>query len=83
MGLLDLEPEVKDRPGARPLALDGAAVRFEAVSFGYDPRRPVLREVDFAIPAGHTLALVGRSGASKSTVVRLLFRFYDVDEVRS
>jgi ATP-binding cassette subfamily B protein len=80
MGLLDLEPEVKDRPGARPLALAGAAVRFEAVSFGYDPRRPVLREVDFAIPAGHTLALVGRSGAGKSTVVRLLFRFYDVDE---
>ena len=80
MALLDLEPEVKDRPGARPLALDGAAVRFEAVSFGYDPRRPVLREVDFAIPAGHTLALVGRSGAGKSTVVRLLFRFYDVDE---
>ena len=62
MGLLDLEPEVKDRPGARPLALDGAAVRFEAVSFGYDPRRPVLREVDFAIPAGHTLALVGQVG---------------------
>ena len=82
MALLDLEPEVKDRPGARPLALDGAAVRFEAVSFGYDPRRPVLREVDFAIPAGHTLALVGRSGAGKSTVVRLLFRFYDVDEGR-
>jgi ABC-type transport system involved in Fe-S cluster assembly fused permease/ATPase subunit len=80
MSLLDLEPEVKDRPDARPLALDGAAVRFEAVSFGYDPRRPVLREVDFAIPAGHTLALVGRSGAGKSTVVRLLFRFYDVDE---
>ena len=80
MALLDLEPEVKDRPGARPLALDGATVRFEAVSFGYDPRRLVLRELDFAIPAGHTLALVGRSGAGKSTVVRLLFRFYDVDE---
>jgi ATP-binding cassette, subfamily B, heavy metal transporter len=80
MGLLELEPEVKDRPGARPLALNGGAVRFAAVSFGYDPRRPVLRALEFAIPAGHTLALVGSSGAGKSTVVRLLFRFYDVDE---
>ena len=50
------------------------------MSFGYDPRRPVLRDLDFTVPAGHTLALVGSSGAGKSTVVRLLFRFYDVDE---
>jgi ATP-binding cassette, subfamily B, heavy metal transporter len=77
MSLLELEPEVKDRPDARPLALNGAAVRFESVSFGYDPRRPVLHDVDFSISAGHTLALVGSSGAGKSTVVRLLFRFYD------
>jgi ABC-type transport system involved in Fe-S cluster assembly fused permease/ATPase subunit len=80
MALLDLEPEVKDRPGARPLALNAAEVRFDGVSVGYDPRRPVLQDVDFIVPAGHTLALVGRSGAGKSTVVRLLFRFYDVDE---
>jgi ATP-binding cassette subfamily B protein len=80
MGLLELEPEVKDRPEARPLALAGANVRFAAVSFGYDPRRPVLRDLEFTVPAGHTLALVGSSGAGKSTIVRLLFRFYDVDE---
>ena len=80
MSLLELEPEVKDRSDARPLALNGAEVRFEAVSFGYDPRRPVLHDVDLTVPAGHTLALVGSSGAGKSTVVRLLFRFYDVDE---
>ena len=80
MSLLELEPEVKDRPDARPLALNGAEVRFDGVSFGYDPRRPVLHDVDFTVPAGHTLALVGSSGAGKSTVVRLLFRFYDVDE---
>jgi ATP-binding cassette subfamily B protein len=80
MALLELEPEVKDRPGAHPLALSAAEVRFAAVSFGYDARRPVLVDVDFTIPGGHTLALVGRSGAGKSTVVRLLFRFYDVDE---
>ena len=80
MSLLELEPEVKDRSDARPLALNGAEVRFEAVSFGYDPRRPVLHDVDLTVPPGHTLALVGSSGAGKSTVVRLLFRFYDVDE---
>ena len=80
MSLLELEPEVKDRPDARPLALNGAEVRFDGVGFGYDPRRPVLHDVDFTVPAGHTLALVGSSGAGKSTVVRLLFRFYDVDE---
>jgi ATP-binding cassette subfamily B protein len=82
LALLELEPEVKDRPGARPLALHGAEVRFEGVSFGYDQRRPVLRGLDFTILAGHTLALVGSSGAGKSTVVRLLFRFYDRSEGR-
>jgi ATP-binding cassette subfamily B protein len=62
--------------------LNGAEVRFEGVSFGYDPRRPVLRALDFTIAAGHTLALVGSSGAGKSTVVRLLFRFYETGEGR-
>jgi ATP-binding cassette, subfamily B, heavy metal transporter len=80
MSLLELEPEVKDRPDARPLGLNGAEVRFKGVGFGYDPRRPVLHDVDFTVSAGHTLALVGSSGAGKSTVVRLLFRFYDVSE---
>jgi ABC-type transport system involved in Fe-S cluster assembly fused permease/ATPase subunit len=80
MGLLDLKPEIEDRADARPLMLGGAEVRFEQVSFGYDARRPVLRELSFAIPAGQTLAVVGSSGAGKSTLVRLLFRFYDVDE---
>jgi ATP-binding cassette, subfamily B, heavy metal transporter len=79
-GLLALRPEVADRPGARPLALNGADVRFEAVGFGYDPRRPVLQDLSLTIAAGHTLAVVGSSGAGKSTLVRLLFRFYDVDQ---
>jgi ATP-binding cassette, subfamily B, heavy metal transporter len=80
MGLLDLKPEIEDRADARPLTLGGAEVGFKQVSFGYDARRPVLRELSFAIPAGQTLAVVGSSGAGKSTLVRLLFRFYDVDE---
>jgi ATP-binding cassette, subfamily B, heavy metal transporter len=82
MGLLDLQPEVLDRADARPLALAGAEVRFEGVTFGYDARRPILRDLSFAIPAGQTLAVVGSSGAGKSTLVRLLFRFYDVDQGR-
>jgi ATP-binding cassette subfamily B protein len=80
IGLLELEPEIRDRADARPLSLRGGEVRFEQVSFGYDPRRPVLERLSFAIPAGQTLAVVGSSGAGKSTLVRLLFRFYDVDE---
>ncbi|MFA5371105.1 MAG: ABC transporter ATP-binding protein/permease [Sideroxydans sp.] len=55
------------------------AVRFEHVSFSYDPMRQILHDVSFEIPAGHTVAVVGASGAGKSTLSRLLFRFYDVD----
>jgi ABC-type transport system involved in Fe-S cluster assembly fused permease/ATPase subunit len=78
MGLLDLEPEIKDRPGADTLRLAGGEVRFEQVNFAYGPRRPILHDLSFTIPAGHTLAVVGSSGAGKSTLVRLLFRFYEV-----
>ncbi|MCW2245748.1 ATP-binding cassette subfamily B protein [Azospirillum fermentarium] len=75
--LLREDREVDDAPGARPLALGGGAIRFEDVSFGYDPRRPILKGVDFTVAAGHTVAIVGPSGAGKSTIGRLLFRFYD------
>ena len=78
-GLRALRPEVADLPGAPDLVLDGAGVCFDRVDFGYDRRRTVLHDLSFAIPAGHTLAVVGSSGAGKSTLVRLLFRFYDVD----
>ena len=80
--LLALMPEITDKPDARPLTLDGGEVRFEGVGFGYDPRRPILTDLDFTIPAGQSLAVVGSSGAGKSTIVRLMFRFYDVDEGR-
>jgi ATP-binding cassette subfamily B protein len=77
-GLLAETREIQDAPGAPPLAVNGGEVRFEHVDFAYDPARPILRGVDFRIPAGHTLAVVGTTGAGKSTLARLLFRFYDV-----
>ena len=76
-GLLQRRPEIADAPDARALRLDDAEVRFERVSFAYDPRRPILKEVNFTVPAGRKLALVGTSGAGKSTIVKLLFRFYE------
>ena len=80
--LLDEAREVEDAPGAPPLAVRGGEVRFEHVDFAYDPARPILRDIDFRIPAGHTLAVVGTTGAGKSTLARLLFRFYDVSAGR-
>ncbi len=77
--LLATKPEIADRDDARPLALQGGEVRFEAVHFGYDARRPILQDLNFNLPAGQSLAVVGSSGSGKSTIVRLLFRFYDVD----
>ncbi len=80
--LMAVEREVADAPHARPLAVTGGEVRFEDVSFGYDPRRPILKGVGFAVPPGRTVAIVGPSGAGKSTISRLLFRFYDASAGR-
>jgi ATP-binding cassette, subfamily B, heavy metal transporter len=77
--LLAVEPEIVDRPAAPPLVLGGGALAFRHVDFRYDPRRPILTDVDFQVPPGATVAIVGPSGAGKSTIARLLFRFYDVD----
>jgi ATP-binding cassette subfamily B protein len=78
-GLLDVAPAVADAPQARPLAPGPGHVRFERVRFGYDARRPILDGLDLELPAGRTLAVVGGTGAGKSTLVRLLCRFYDVE----
>ncbi len=76
--LLQEEQEIVDKPDAKALQLSAGEVSFDAVSFGYDVRRPILKNVSFTIPAGNTVAIVGASGAGKSTLSRLLFRFYDV-----
>lgn len=76
------EPEVEDKPGALPLAIHGGTVRFEDVRFSYEGDREILKGVSFEVPAGRTLAIVGSSGAGKSTISRLMFRFYDVSSGR-
>jgi ATP-binding cassette subfamily B protein len=76
--ILSRNPEIRDRPGAKPLEIKRGTIRFENVRFAYEPDRQILKGLSFEVPAGHTVAVVGPSGAGKSTLSRLLFRFYDV-----
>lgn len=80
--LLATEREVADAADARPLQVGAGTLCFENVTFGYDPRRAILKGISFTVPAGQTVAVVGASGAGKSTLSRLLFRFYDVSHGR-
>ncbi len=80
--VLDIAPEIKDRPDSKTLPLVHGAVAFENVSFGYEPSRPVVHQVDFKARAGEVVALVGPTGAGKTTIASLLMRFYDPDSGR-
>ena len=90
-GLIDIEtmfallhetPEIVDRPGAKPLRVKRGEIKFDNVSFAYDPERPILKDVSFEVPAGKMVAIVGPSGAGKSTISRILFRFYELSSGR-
>src|SRR5437764_597569 len=78
--VLDIEPAIRDRPGARPLRIETGEVRFEGVRFGYHPGAVALDDISLTVPGGGTVALVGPSGAGKSTMLNLIPRFYDVDQ---
>ena len=80
--LLDTQPDLVDAPDAREAPLISGAVRYENVSFEYEPGKPVLRNVSLDIEPGMTVALVGRTGAGKTTMAALVSRFYDVSEGR-
>ncbi|MDP4632460.1 MAG: ABC transporter ATP-binding protein/permease [Porticoccaceae bacterium] len=77
-GLLETPAEITDSPNARDLTVPSGAIRFDNVHFHYADERPILRGISFDVPAGKTVAIVGQSGAGKSTISRLLCRFYDV-----
>lgn len=76
--LLEQPAEVQDRENARPLNVSGGHIELKDVHFGYDEERPILKGVSLSIKPGQTIAIVGASGSGKSTIGRLLFRFYDV-----
>ncbi|WP_424814122.1 ABC transporter ATP-binding protein [Roseococcus sp. YIM B11640] len=82
LDLMATEPDIQDRPGARAVANLRGEVRFEKVRFGYTRDRPILRALDLHIEAGRTVALVGPSGAGKTTICSLLPRFYEADSGR-
>jgi ATP-binding cassette subfamily B protein len=75
--IIDAIPDISDRPGAKPLETVRGEVEFRNVSFEYEPGRPALREVNLDVAPGQVVAIVGRTGAGKTTLASLLLRFYD------
>lgn len=78
--IMKTKPTVVNKEGAIPLEFTGGNVAFENVYFSYDKKKPILKNINFSVPAGTTVAFVGATGAGKSTILKLLDRFYDVTE---
>ncbi|GAB6036414.1 ABC transporter ATP-binding protein [Fundidesulfovibrio butyratiphilus] len=82
MDIMDQDQSMPEAPDAKPLEIKNGEVRFEGVTFGYDPARPVLTNVDVVCPGGSTVAVVGQTGAGKTSLISLLLRFYDPQKGR-
>jgi ATP-binding cassette subfamily B protein len=78
--LLDIPLGIEDKPGAEPIGEVSGRVEFKNVTFGYDPERPILRDISFTADPGQTIALVGPTGSGKTSITALAHRFYDVQE---
>ena len=78
--LMDEEPEIRDISNARPIEITGGTIRFSRVSFGYQENRMILKNINFAVESSQTVAIVGSTGSGKSTISRLLFRFYEAGD---
>lgn len=78
--LLDIPLEIKDKPDARPIGDIKGRVEFRDVTFGYDPERPILRNINFLAEPGQTVAIVGPTGSGKTSITALAHRFYDVHQ---
>jgi ATP-binding cassette subfamily B protein len=79
-GLMETPSRIAENPDATELEVEDGHVEYENVTFGYDPEEPILEDVSFEVEGGDTVALVGPTGAGKSTAIKLLLRLYDVDE---
>lgn len=82
LGLLKRSAKITDDDNAQQLQITRGEIKWEKVSFSYNPQRPILKELTLHIAAGERVAIVGASGAGKSTIARLLYRFYDIDQGR-
>jgi len=80
LDLMDEAVEIKDSSNAPDLIASRGKIEFCNVSFGYKPERPILKDVSFEVQPGQTLAIVGPTGSGKTTIMRLLFRFFDVNQ---
>ncbi|XP_054709915.1 ATP-binding cassette sub-family B member 6-like [Uloborus diversus] len=78
LSLFDTQPEIVDEPNAPPLKVGDGRIEFKHVNFSYVPERQILKDISFEVPPGKIVALVGPTGSGKSTITRLLFRFYDI-----